>query len=382
MPVTWKTLFLQRAPLDLLFEELKKCSNWPRYEIQQEIVDILSLSSPTLTSSTSSPSSSSLTSLSPSSPLPSPLAPSLSISRPPSRWLKSFLKIFLHEIENQNEEIHDSLAEMMITITSFEEEEGGSIIFPLPSGSFVHIYSKNIYNQVGMTIWTAGILMTDLLVRVHLCKDRNILELGSGTGLTGIIVGLAANPKKIILTDFHPEVMTNLQQNILLNSSQDLPSDRISSFLFDWVYYSDQDINFLLRELSEPIILAADCVYSKDLGFHLVNIVCHLLFSSLQSQPLRSFVASPSPNPLISSSSFPYALITQTVRQAETYQYFLSYLEDTLMNHPKYRGLLGWGDLTDWAREIAPKTEREFYYDSTEEMRVIWIHPLVIQQES
>ena len=47
---------------------------------------------------------------------------------------------------------------------------------------------------------------------------RNIIELGSGTGLTGLTICAASSPCQYIMTDCHEKVLETLNHNLILNN--------------------------------------------------------------------------------------------------------------------------------------------------------------------
>lgn len=355
---SWQHLILQRAPVDKILPLIMtNIPSWPSYDSQAILVEFLLISSDR-------------------------------DSLPPSRWWKYFLKCLHVDIEKKNEEIHDSLMEMIVKASQdITDDDAGTVIFSLPNQTRALIHAKKIHNQVGMRLWTAGIYLSNLMMKLPLCEGRNVLELGAGTGCTGILLALSTNLTKIIMTDFHPDVMDNLQYNIELNST---PTTAMSCETLDWAYFTDGDVDHLLSELPNPVILAADCIYSIDLGILLVTILCKILSKSLPKatsemespivnkpdqlqQYLHSLYSSVS-----LSSFFPYALIVQTIRQEDTFASFMKYLEVTLHDDSTYQGLLNYHDITEWIQNYQQTNQRDdyFYYDKNENIRVICIFPI------
>ncbi|KAI9017235.1 hypothetical protein BC832DRAFT_543979 [Gaertneriomyces semiglobifer] len=76
--------------------------------------------------------------------------------------------------------------------------------------------------DIGFQTWGAGVVLAKLLVanEIPLTASR-ILELGSGTGLAGIVaarIGRSLHRKfEIVLTDYHPNVLSNLRRNAHAN---------------------------------------------------------------------------------------------------------------------------------------------------------------------
>ncbi|KAJ3187172.1 hypothetical protein HDU85_007210 [Gaertneriomyces sp. JEL0708] len=77
--------------------------------------------------------------------------------------------------------------------------------------------------DIGFQTWGAGVVLSKLLAanEIPLTASR-ILELGSGTGLAGIVaarIGRSLYPKfEIVLTDYHPNVLSNLRRNVHANN--------------------------------------------------------------------------------------------------------------------------------------------------------------------
>jgi len=70
---------------------------------------------------------------------------------------------------------------------------------------------------VGLQVWRGALLLADFIIaNEQLFKDAVILELGSGSGLVGIIAGRFC--RLCYLTDYHETILLNCQRNIDLNS--------------------------------------------------------------------------------------------------------------------------------------------------------------------
>jgi predicted nicotinamide N-methyase len=60
-------------------------------------------------------------------------------------------------------------------------------------------------------IWEASIVLTDHLVHTSLGKQKEILEIGAGMGLTGLFLGALGH--KVTITDYEEDALELLQMN-------------------------------------------------------------------------------------------------------------------------------------------------------------------------
>lgn len=110
-------------------------------------------------------------------------------------------------------------------------------------------------DALGARTWGAATWLTLRLLRGTPPRTR-VLELGAGTGLVGLaIAGQAAS---VVLTDYHPDVLKNLEYN----AAQSPHASRLSVARLDW-----RDIYGGGRGMAERqedrfgVVIAADCIY-------------------------------------------------------------------------------------------------------------------------
>ncbi|KJA24587.1 hypothetical protein HYPSUDRAFT_136012 [Hypholoma sublateritium FD-334 SS-4] len=103
----------------------------------------------------------------------------------------------------------------------------------------------------GGLAWPAGQILASYLVQKgpEYVKNRNVLELGSGTGLVGIAVGQFPSAK-VWITDQAP-LLSIMNRNVSLNNLQ----GRVAVAELNWGAQIPIDIP------QPDIVLAADCVY-------------------------------------------------------------------------------------------------------------------------
>ena len=67
---------------------------------------------------------------------------------------------------------------------------------------------------IGEALWNgAKVLARWIMNNPQQFKGKNIVEVGSGVGLAGLACGLC-KPKRVILTDYKPQVMELIAKNI------------------------------------------------------------------------------------------------------------------------------------------------------------------------
>ncbi|PPQ92394.1 hypothetical protein CVT25_008744 [Psilocybe cyanescens] len=111
----------------------------------------------------------------------------------------------------------------------------------------------------GGLAWPAGQILASYLVQCgpEYIKDKNILELGSGTGLVGLVVGALGNAniwitdQAYFFTEYTSPLLPIMKQNVCLNRL----GDKVAVAELNWG-------SPIPSEIPRPdIILAADCVY-------------------------------------------------------------------------------------------------------------------------
>jgi predicted nicotinamide N-methyase len=72
--------------------------------------------------------------------------------------------------------------------------------------------------DVGFVLWPAALALARWLQRhqAALLRDHDVLEVGAGLGLTGLLAACFA--RTVVLSDFNPTVLANLEHNVALNS--------------------------------------------------------------------------------------------------------------------------------------------------------------------
>lgn len=110
----------------------------------------------------------------------------------------------------------------------------------------------------GVTLWTSAIALAHhVAARGETFRNSRILELGSGTGLPGIVA--ATYGAQVIQTDRNELVLSVARRNIVLNAIK-----TIEQRLVDWTSWDDQE--------KYDWIFGSDILYGEAMHKHLRKI--------------------------------------------------------------------------------------------------------------
>lgn len=174
----------------------------------------------------------------------------------------------------------------------------------------------------GLCAWQAGIFLANWMCEnAKLFENKSILELGSGTGLTGIVAAKQCALSRITLTDCHSQVLRLLEENVALNGCR---RDTVRVLHLNWDSPSLDNVD----GLSPPpdYVLAADVVYDETIFQPLVNVLTLLssrnsrikiiLASTVRnSNTLTEFLA------LIERSGFYYRLLVTATATGDNHSH-------------------------------------------------------------
>ncbi|KAK9173568.1 putative methyltransferase family protein [Cryptosporidium meleagridis] len=218
----------------------------------------------------------------------------------------------------------------------------------LNSGNFVFGFEE--CNLVGMRPWSAGYRLVEWLIHsVNLGRsvaNSDLIELGSGIGISSIIPYSVLPIKSVCSTDHDPKIINNLRYNfeingILLSSELEEHAKSNSDKKFarvmclDWETINNNITKEILKPLKNPIIISSDVIYDNDLTILFVRAL-RLLLSSCNEKKFGSNYERCARNDHRNksvkwdelqeadfSSISAYAISVNTVRNQHTIQYFV-----------------------------------------------------------
>lgn len=118
---------------------------------------------------------------------------------------------------------------------------------------------EEINNSTGLSMWLGSELLAKyILDNPRIIQGGNVVELGAGLGLCGIVSHLIG-AKNVILTDGDVHVLSNLRFNVEQNVDKLSFNHTVSCPQLIW---GEQDLTQFKRRYGKiTVILAADCIY-------------------------------------------------------------------------------------------------------------------------
>nr|XP_022918147.1 protein-lysine N-methyltransferase EEF2KMT [Onthophagus taurus] len=185
-------------------------------------------------------------------------------------FIKHIIEVLIKQNAEINDVVYDALGRLMALIDSkinfkhylFDEER----IILMENSSIIS------EGTTGLCTWQASLILSEWsLENKDIFMNKRVLELGSGIGLTGIVITKYCSPKKYIFTDCHDSVLKNLKENINLNLNSSNKVNEVRKV--SW-----ETVNSDTKEIYEcDVTVAADVVYDSKLFLPLQNTFKFLL---------------------------------------------------------------------------------------------------------
>ncbi|XP_057652196.1 protein-lysine N-methyltransferase EEF2KMT [Diorhabda carinulata] len=142
-------------------------------------------------------------------------------------YQKSFLKHILTVLESEtnleepviHDDIYSAYGRLVATQDTFRENYKHYLL--CNENKFITLKESNSLisdGTTGLRTWQASLALSEWIIQnKNVFDDKNVLELGSGVGLTGLVLKQVCSVNNIYLTDCHEAVLGTLVENVKLN---------------------------------------------------------------------------------------------------------------------------------------------------------------------
>ncbi|KAI8899908.1 S-adenosyl-L-methionine-dependent methyltransferase [Globomyces pollinis-pini] len=230
--------------------------------------------------------------------------------KPSVNYAKKILKLLLDQLtpDDTSDLCFNYLSELMINSNQLFFHK----LYFLPNTRIPIIIKEDTAliskGTTGLSTWGACLLCIEYLsTNLNLLKDRDIIELGSGTGLLSIALSkLGSN--NVHATDISYLELRRIQENSKLNELD------LECSILNWEF---PEINW-----TGDFIVSTDCVFNPDLILPLLKTISYLL----------------------KKSRLKFCLLGLTVRNQETFGDFVNECKNMELNLEYLQSV----DLTDY----------------------------------
>lgn len=181
---------------------------------------------------------------------------------------------------------------------------------------------------VGLQVWRGALLLADyILYNRKLLKNKTILELGSGVGLTGIVGAIYA--KHVICTDINYGGILELIQNNIERNSKIICNKKVDVMELNFKHLNWSPL-LMSTIIKTDIIIAADVIYDDDLTDAFVQTIQKLFDTPWANDDGSKYV-------LVALEKRYVFTLTDLDSSAPSFEYFRQRLASLkLKNNQKY----------------------------------------------
>lgn len=144
------------------------------------------------------------------------------------KYVIRFLRHIIDALESRNAEIHDDLYEVFCDYQARATQLDNGVysykhyrINTNRSGEIITLkenHNKISQGTTGLNVWEAALALCEWsLCNERAIRDKHVLELGAGTGLSGLVIGKCCQPSSVTLTDGDSNVLEYLNENVRNN---------------------------------------------------------------------------------------------------------------------------------------------------------------------
>lgn len=180
-------------------------------------------------------------------------------------YARQFLKFFIHMLEERKLEVSESLYTLYADLVTENLTQDNLCYhsYFLGENETITLLESTCFigeNTTGLRTWEAGKQLSEWCFENSvLFHGKCILELGSGIGLTGIIIANTCKPRKYVFTDCNDSVLKLLQENLAIN---DINLRNMSIHVKKLFWGDSHQYEDLIGKID--YVVAADVIYDPD----------------------------------------------------------------------------------------------------------------------
>jgi predicted nicotinamide N-methyase len=209
--------------------------------------------------------------------------------------------LYLSDVHVEIENFHSASQNKRVTRIQFDlpdhstdqtsrvDQDGDLVVPRRPCLNIEHEMSTSL-DLVGLQLWRASFFLVDYLFNnTELIRDKIVIDLGAGLGLTSLMVSLLA--KRVVCTDLL-EIINQSKENFaanegLINELAKNDKPEVGFKAIDWL----KDDDFDGSELSEAtVLIASDVIYDDCLTDGFLRTVYRLMSGGARTRKV-CFVA-------------------------------------------------------------------------------------------
>ena len=240
----------------------------------------------------------------------------------------SLLEAIIRTCEAHKFQVAEEIYEILVSTKDSESAFGrfriGStdVVFRVHGDPFALVQD----GSTGFMTWEAGKCLCWYLSCLKDVRGKRILEIGCGTGVTGIVTCKFTEIAEYVFTDYHISTLENARSNWDLNFDQGFSGPAVQFQILDMYDSTSQ-------RHDTDVVVASDVLYDKELAVALVN--------TLENAEFR----------------FKEAIIASTIRTRATYDLFLSTIENS--ESLRYETIRS-APFSDWVQNESDSKWRNF----------------------
>ena len=125
-----------------------------------------------------------------------------------------------HDI-NVPDPTHSCILTFSIPLSTSYANQEAAAPQPTMQEDILHIRTYPHHNDVGVSkVWEAGACLAEYIIHnPQYIRDRHVVELGAGVGLTGLVAAGVAKAKSVHMSDYTEACLDNLAHNVSENRS-------------------------------------------------------------------------------------------------------------------------------------------------------------------